>query len=470
MRKSIKLRLLISRDKLRSIFKAKIIFITLFFALSLSFFTSTLAIIPHSLLPKIIPTHIENQNNELSKKDVQRFVTTIALIHRYYIKNVGNNELFNSAISGMINNLDPHSSYLDTNDLKELKTTVSGEFVGIGIELTLSKDGLLKVISPLNDSPAARAEIKPNDFIVKINGQLVQNMSLPEAVSRIKGKKGTSVTLTILRKTMDKPLIFNITREPIHLISVKSKILEPGYAYVQITFFQGPVVTQLHEAISKLRMESNSHLKGLVLDLRNNPGGLLDVSAGVADSFLDSNKIHQYNDYIVYTKGRVPGANIQIKATPGDLIPNTPMVVLINGGSASASEIVAGALQDYKRAIIMGTPSFGKGSVQTVLPITHDYAIKLTTALYYTPAGREIQEKGIIPNVTVPELTIKPAEIHLTFDEADFQNHLPNDMVDNSKTRLVQEKKLLQSQLELAQRDYQLYEALLMLHGLNAHS
>nr|WP_251366228.1 S41 family peptidase [Coxiella-like endosymbiont of Rhipicephalus sanguineus] len=424
---------------------------------------------PHPLLPTITPTQIENQNDELSKKNIQRFVTTIALIHRYYIKNVENDELFNSAISGMITSLDPHSSYLDTNDLKELKTTVSGEFIGIGIELTLSKDGLLKVISPLDDSPAARAEIKPNDFILKINGQLVQNMSLPEAVSRIKGKKGTSVTLTVLRKFMDKPLIFNITREPIHLISVKSKMLEPGYGYVRITFFQGPVVTQLHEAISKLKTESNSHLKGLVLDLRNNPGGLLDVSAGVADSFLDSNKIHQYNDYIVYTKGRFPGADIKIKATSGDLISNTPMVVLINGGSASASEIVAGALQDYKRAIIMGTPSFGKGSVQTVLPIGHDDAIKLTTALYYTPAGREIQEKGIIPNVTVPELTIKPAEMGLTLDEADFQNHLPNDMVKSSKTAVEQEKKLLEAQLELAKTDYQLYEAFLMLHGLNAH-
>ncbi len=437
-----KLQWSISRDKLRPISKGKIVFVTSFFGLSLNFLTSTLAI-SHPLLPIITPTQIENQNDELSKKNVQRFVTTIALIHRYYIKNVDNDELFNNAISGMIVSLDPHSSYLDTNDIKELKTTVSGEFVGIGIELTLSKDGLLKVISPLDDSPAARSEIKPNDFIVKINGQLVQNMSLLEAVGRIKGKKGTSVTLTVLRKSTDKPLIFNITREPIHLISVKSKMLEPDYGYVRITFFQGSVVTQLHEAISKLKTESNSHLKGLVLDLRNNPGGLLDVSAGVADSFLDSNKIYQYNDYIVYTKGRVPGANIHIKATPGDLIPNTPIVVLINGGSASASEIVAGALQDYKRAIIMGTTSFGKGSVQTVLPIDHDDAIKLTTALYYTPAGREIQEKGIIPNVTVPELTIltiKPAEMGFTLDEADFQNHLPNDMVKSSKTSVEQEK------------------------------
>lgn len=424
----------------------------------------TLALtVSYSLLPTIQLT--QTVNGKLSNKDLQRLVCAISLIHRYYIKNIDNSALLNSAISGMVANLDPHSSYLDTNELKELKMTVSGEFVGIGIELTLSKDGLLKVISPLDDSPAAQAGIKPNDLILKINGKLVQNMSLSEAMNKIRGKKGTNVTLTVLRK--DKPFTFNITRELIHLISVKSRMLEPGYGYVRITFFQGPVVTQLYKSISKLKAESNGHLKGIVLDLRNNPGGLLDVSAKVADSFLDANKIHKYNSYIVYTKGRFRGANIHIKASNGDLIPKTPIVVLINGGSASASEIVAGALQDYKRAIIMGTRSFGKGSVQTVLPIGHNDAIKLTTALYYTPAGREIQATGIVPNVTVPELTINVPVTTLTPDEADFQNHLPNDMGNTSK-KAKQQKKILEKQLELAKTDYQLYEALLMLHGLNS--
>lgn len=445
------------------------VFMGSFFGFSLSFLTSIIYV-PRPLFPTIISRQIENQNDELSKQDVQRFVTAVALIHRYYINNVDNNKLFNNAISGMIASLDPHSSYLNASNLKELKTTVSGELVGVGIELILSKDGLLKVISPLDDSPAALAGIKPNDFIIKINGQLVQNMSLPEAVSKIKGKKGTNVKLTVLRKSTDRPLIFIITRKPIHLISVKSKMLEPCYGYVRITFFQGPVVTQLHEAISALKTDSNSHLKGLVLDLRNNPGGLFGASAEVADSFLDSSKIHQYKDYIVYTKGRVLGADVHIKATRGDLIPNTPIVVLINGGSASASEIVAGALQDYKRAIIMGTPSFGKGSVQTVLPIGQDNAIKLTTALYYTPAGREIQARGIIPNITVPEFSIEPAAMGLTLDEENFQNHLPNDVAESQKTGTEQAKKLLQAQLKLAKTDYQLYEALIMLHGLNAYS
>ncbi|ATN74913.1 S41 family peptidase [Coxiella burnetii] len=431
--------------------------------------TTVFAFSPPFLPKTLISTPAEDKNDELSRKDVERFVTAIALVHQYYIKNMSNKKLLDSAISGMMANLDPHSSYLDNNDLKELKTTVSGEFVGVGIELTVSKDGLLKVISPLEDSPAARAGIQPNDYIVKIDDQLVQNMSLPEAVSRIKGKKETTIKLTVLRKSANKPLIFSIQREPIHLVSVKSKTLEPGYGYVRITFFQGPVENQLRDAIDKLKKESQGPLKGLVLDLRNNPGGLLDVSAQVADSFLDASKMHRYNDLIVYTKGRVPGADIQIKATPGDLIPHTPMVVLINGGSASASEIVAGALQDYKRAIIMGTPSFGKGSVQTVLPIGKEDAIKLTTALYYTPAGREIQAKGIIPNVAVPEFSITPPKSQLSLDEADFQNHLPNDGAASTKanpTTAEEEKNLLQIQLQLAKTDYQLYQALMMLQGL----
>ncbi|WP_267257017.1 S41 family peptidase [Coxiella endosymbiont of Ornithodoros maritimus] len=432
-------------------------------------FTTVFAFSSPFLLKMLISTPAEDKSDKLSRKDVERFVTAIALVHQYYIKNVSNKKLLDSAISGMIANLDPHSSYLDNNDLKELKTTVSGEFVGVGIELTLSKGGLLKVISPLEDSPAARAGIQPNDYIVKIDDQLVQNMSLPEAVNRIKGKKQTTVKLTVLRKSANKPLIFSIQREPIHLLSVKSKTLEPGYGYVRVTFFQGPVENQLRDAIDKLKKESQGLLKALVLDLRNNPGGLLDVSAQVADSFLDASKMHRYNDLIVYTKGRVPGADIQIKATAGDLIPHTPMVVLINGGSASASEIVAGALQDYKRAIIMGTPSFGKGSVQTVLPIGENDAIKLTTALYYTPAGREIQAEGIIPNVSVPEFSITPPKSQLTLDEADFQNHLPNDGVPSAKANpgtTEEEKNLSQTQLQLAKTDYQLYQALMILQGL----
>lgn len=414
---------------------------------------------------------LNKESNQLPKEDIERFVSAIALIHRYYIKPVKNGSLFDSAIRGMIANLDPHSSYLDADDLKELKATVSGEFVGVGIELTLSKEGLLKVISPLDGSPAQKAGIKPEDYIIKINKELVRNLSLEEAVRKIKGKKGTKVTLTVLRKNVDKPLVFNLMRQTIHLISVNSKTLEPGYAYVRITFFQGPLEKQLQTAIEQLKKDNGGKLNGLVLDLRNNPGGLLDVSADVASTFLDSDVLKRYHDLIVYTKGRIPGADIQIKATQHDMIPKTPMVVLINGGSASASEIVAGALQDYKRAIIMGSRSFGKGSVQTVLPINADSAIKLTTALYYTPAGREIQAEGIVPDVSVPELAVKTTDSNLvSIDEADFQNHLLNQNGHLSATQQALEtaQKTLQTEMTLAKDDYQLYQALMMLKGLSA--
>src|SRR3990167_81046 len=412
---------------------------------------------------------INNSNKELPRGDIQRFVTAIALIHNYYIKNVTNDTLFNNAIRGMIANLDPHSSYLDPEELKELKTTVSGNFVGVGIELTIAKNGLLKVVSPLDNSPAKKAGIQPGDIIIKIDKQLVRDLNLQEAVQRIKGKKGTTVMLTILRKGTEKPLKFTLTRADIHLISVTSKMLEKGYAYVRISFFQGPLEKQLRDTINQLKKESGGQLQGLVLDLRNNPGGLLDASADVANTFLNTKNIRQYNGVIVYTKGRIPSSDMKIKASPGDIIPGTPMVVLINGGSASASEIVAGALQDYKRAIIMGTRSFGKGSVQTVLPLGEDSAIKLTTALYYTPAGREIQARGIIPDVVVPELKVKNTGNGLiAIDESDFDNHISGNNEDGNLQAHSIRKKLLDSQLKIAKEDYQLYEALMMLQGLNA--
>lgn len=411
---------------------------------------------------------LTEETNNLPQKDIERFVTAIAMIHHYYIKDIKNKKLFDHAIQGMVENLDPHSTYLDAEALKELKTTISGQFVGIGIELALS-DGALKVISPLDDSPAQKAGIKAGDLIVKINGILVSQMNLSEAVKHIKGKKGTSVKLSILRKSTKKTISVKVKRDTIRLVSVKHRLLENGYGYLRITFFQGPVQQQLVKAIKALKKESNGKLAGLVLDLRNNPGGLLDTSGDVANDFLDAKKIKQFNQYVVYTKGRIPGSNSHIKATPGDLINRAPMVVLINGGSASASEIVAGALQDYQRAIIMGTRSFGKGSVQTVLPLDKNSAIKLTTALYYTPAGREIQAEGIIPDVTTPELNITHDEDDLlAIEEATFENHLANVKQNNArKSALKQHKTLLKKELKLAKDDYQLYEALMMLKGLS---
>lgn len=448
--------------------RSKTILIALLLMISLNGWA---AVEPGPVLASNNTSKVQIRNrNDLPRNQIKRFVTAIAIIKRYYIKNTGYNKLFGNAIRGMVSRLDPHSSFLDKQDLKDLRTTVSGQFVGIGVELT-TQNGVLKVISPLEDTPAERAGIKANDFIIKVNGKLVKNMTLREAVRHIKGKKGTKVRLTILRSNMKKPLILSITRDTVKLVTVKKKLLENGYGYVRVTFFQGPVARELTRAIEQLKTKAGGRLKGFILDLRNNPGGLLDVSGKVTDLFLNSKGIKKYHDYIVYTKGRIPGSDITLKATPGDIIRGVPMVVLINGGTASASEIVAGALQDYKRAIIMGTRSFGKGSVQTVLPISQNSAIKLTTALYYTPAGRIIQAEGIEPNVIVPNLKVGQKDITglLDFDEADYQNHLNNKKDKKAfRNRLKELKQQQINELKLAQKDYQLYEALVMLKGMHA--
>lgn len=411
----------------------------------------------------------DNSGIKLPKQDIQKFVTSIAVIKHYYIKNVGDQKLFNAAIKGMLTSLDPHSAFLDKDGLKSLRSTVSGEFVGVGIELTLDK-GALKVISPLEGTPAFKAGVKPNDMIIKVDNKLIQNMSLQEAITHIKGKRGTQVKLTILRKGENKPLQIMVKRDVIKVKAVKSKILENGYGYLRIALFQGPVDQQMQKALKKLLAQSGGHLKGLVLDLRGNPGGLLAASAKVADTFLNTTELQKYDGLIVYTKGRIKGADIRYKAKAKDMLHGAPLVVLINGGSASASEIVAGALQDYKRAIVMGTRSFGKGSVQTVIPINKENAIKITTALYYTPSGQVIQARGIIPNVTVPALTVSDKNLNdlIKIDEADFKNHLANGEAKKEAARLEKLKKQRENELELAKSDYQLYEALMMLKGMSA--
>ncbi len=357
--------------------------------------------------------------------------------------------------------------YLDAEDLKDLETAVSGEFVGIGVELT-TQDGALKVISPLEGTPADKAGLKPGDFIIKIDNKIVQNMSLREAVNRIKGKKGTQVSLTIVRKGEDKPINLNITRETVKLLTLRSKMLDDHYGYIRLSFFQGPVDDQLIKAVQDL--QSKYKLQGLILDLRNNPGGLLDVSARVADVFLDTDKTQQYHNVIVYTKGRIPGSDMQLKTSGQDKTKGIPLVVLINNGSASASEIVAGALQDYHRAVIVGTVSFGKGSVQTVLPLG-DGAIKLTTALYHTPSGRVIQAKGIQPDVIVPQLQVteKNQNAFIDIDEEGYRNHLTNtDGEDHTQATLEKYQKDRNEEVSLAKEDYQLFSALMILKGISS--
>lgn len=414
-------------------------------------------------------TH-SSSNGELPPEQIKRFVTAISAIKHYYIKDIGDDKLFSNALSGMVSNLDPHSSFLDSSDLKELNTTVSGEFVGIGIEL-IPQDGALKIISPLEGSPADKAGIKADDLVIKIDNKIVQNMSLREAINNIKGPRGTKVNITILRKGSDKPLQFSVARDTIHIKTVKQKMLENGYGYLRISLFQGPVGTNVKESIRALEKESKNELKGLILDLRNNPGGLLDVSAEVTQSFLDPNQLKKYDSIVVYTKGRIEGSDMQFRAHGRDMIHGAPMVVLINGGSASASEIVAGALQDYRRAVVMGTRSFGKGSVQTIIPIGDDSALKLTTALYYTPAGRVIQAQGIQPDVVIPQMNVtKENNDFIDFDESEFNNHLKNGDAKRYRAKLDDLKKTREQELEIAKKDYQMYEALMMLKGMHAVS
>lgn len=414
----------------------------------------------------------QSQSQTLSKNEIDQFSKSIETIQHYYIRKIDDKTLLNNAINGMVMRLDPHSSFLDKDELKNLETTVSGKFAGVGIELTTDR-GMLRVISAIHDTPAEKAGIKPGDLIVKVGSKLIQDMTISEAIKHIKGKPGTTVTLTIIRKGEDKPLSIAMIREMVKLEAVQSKLLMPGFGYARLSLFQGPVAIQLRAAIEKLKSESHNQLKGFILDLRSNPGGLLDVSADVVNLFLDKNKTNRYHNLIVYTKGRIQNADNNYYTKDNDIIPNVPMVVLINGGTASASEIVAGALQDYKRAIIMGTRSFGKGSVQTVIPIDDESALKLTTALYYTPSGREIQARGIEPDVIIPELAVNEKQITglLDIDEANYDRHIENNNGDDTivKTPLdLKQKDQEKSQLTLAKTDYQLYEALMMLKGMHA--
>lgn len=416
-------------------------------------------------------------------KEIKRFATVIANIKRYYIEPVDDEKLFKNAMSGMLSRLDPHSTYLTKQDLQDLQTATSGKFGGIGIEI-VPYQGMIKVISPLDDTPASKAGIKAGDIIVRINNKLVKDMNLRDAISMMRGKRGSKVRLTILRKAEKKPLHFVISREVIRLKNIKSELLDKGYAYIRIAFFQNNVQAALLKAVKNLTKKSGGQLNGLILDLRNNPGGLLDAAIAVADSFLDATQL-KGNKLIVYTKGKIARTNIHAKAKPGDILENTPIIVLINSGSASASEIVAGALKDHHRAIILGERSFGKGSVQTVIPIDNETGIKLTTALYYTPKGQSIQAKGIEPDVIVADLKIPKSKtqdvVFDPIDEGDLIGHLGNGNAKkaNSKTEATKKTKsqtvatntlTAQKRKEdkLLHKDFQLYEALHLLKGLHA--
>ena len=378
----------------------------------------------------------QSQTTGLPIQDLRTFAEVFNAIKQGYVEPVEDKKLINNAISGMVSNLDPHSTYLDAEAFKELQVGTHGEFGGLGIEVGM-EDGFVKVIAPIEDTPAARAGLKTGDLIVKIDDTAVKGLTLNEAVKKLRGKPKTQVTLTIARKGMNKPLIVTLTREVIKVQSVKFKMIEPGYGYIRITQFQENTTAALANAVNQLY--KNGPLKGLILDLRNDPGGLLNGAVGVSAVFLPPNEL------VVSTDGRAPDAKNKLYAKAEDYqtgredelrnlpagIKTVPLIVLVNGGSASASEIVAGALQDYKRATILGTQTFGKGSVQTVLPLPGNTAIKLTTARYYTPKGRSIQAKGIEPDIEVEET---PGSKKNGLREADLGGHLVNNQEKDKET------------------------------------
>jgi carboxyl-terminal processing protease len=371
--------------------------------------------------------------------ELRAFAEVFGAIKTGYVENVEDKKLITEAINGMLTGLDPHSAYLDQEAFKELQVGTQGEFGGLGIEVGM-EDGFVKVVSPIEDTPAFRAGLKPGDLIIKLDDSPVKGMTLNDAVKKMRGKPKTSIKLTILRKGEAKPLEIAIMRDVIKVQSVKSKMIEPGFGYLRVTQFQEETATDVVRHLDKLYKSDaeakGTGLKGLVLDLRNDPGGLLHGAIGVAAAFLPPNSV------VVTTDGRVEAAKRKYTAASEDYLRSgredfikklpegarsVPMIVLVNGGSASASEIVAGALQDHKRAVVMGTQTFGKGSVQTVLPLSAKTAIKLTTARYYTPNGRSIQAKGIEPDIVVEETANGGSRERLR--EADLDRHLSNDKV-----------------------------------------
>ncbi|MBS0509903.1 MAG: S41 family peptidase [Proteobacteria bacterium] len=415
----------------------------------------------------------------LPVEELRAFADVFSAIKQGYVEPVEDKKLITDAISGMLSGLDPHSAYLDAEAFKELQVGTQGEFGGLGIEVGM-EDGFVKVVSPIEDTPAFRAGVKTGDLIVKLDDTPVKGMSLNDAVKRMRGKPKTDITLTIMRKGENRPIVITLTREVIKVQSVKSKLVEPGYGYVRVAQFQENTASSLVQHLDKLA--KGNDLKGLVLDLRNDPGGLLHGAVGVAAAFLPSNTL------VVSTDGRTEDAKREYRASPEDylrgsrddflrhlppVVRDLPMVVLVNGGSASASEIVAGALQDHKRAVVMGTQTFGKGSVQTILPLNNNTAIKLTTARYYTPSGRSIQAKGIEPDIVVEDTANGSGK---RLREVDLQRHLGNDKDPGAERKAEQKDKAATPaedeavetpRFELAGKDdRQLDQAINLLKGL----
>ncbi|MDT8397581.1 MAG: S41 family peptidase [Pseudomonadales bacterium] len=410
------------------------------------------------LSPAMLAANDDTVNSRLLPVDeVRIFTEVLNRIRSSYVEPIDDKTLLENAVKGMLAGIDPHSTYLAKDDYDALQESTNGEFGGLGVEVSI-QDGYIKVISPMDGSPAARAGIMAGDLIIKLGDTPSRDVSLADTVTLMRGEPGTTIVLTIAREGVSQPFEVTVTREIIAVHSVRSRVLEPGYAYIRIAQFAANTDKEVVEALTSLQQDSGP-LKGLVLDLRNNPGGVLQASVGVVDAFLSEG-------LIVYTEGRVENAEMRFEADAADPSQGVPLVVLINGGSASASEIVAGALQDQQRGIIMGTSSFGKGSVQTVLPLTNDRAIKLTTALYYTPNGRSIQATGIIPDIVVDrgQVTRIPDSV-AAYKEADLTNHLANGNRNGPTATNAPVPAVTTDEVLVA--DYQLNEAVNVLKGLN---
>ena len=428
------------------------IFKKLLFMILLVFITSKLT---------LANTEEEKDVDVLPLNEIRTFTEIFSKIKNDYVENINDKKLLENAIRGMLQGLDPHSAYLDKEAYRELQEGASGKFGGLGIEVGY-EDGFVKVISPIDDTPAQRAGVKAGDLIIKLDGKSVKGISLMEAVKMMRGKPGSEIVLTILREGEEKPFNLPVVRDIITVKSIKAETIEPGFMYIRISNFQIHTVDDMRKSLKKLKNENTDNLKGLVLDLRNNPGGLLNAAVGVSDLFLN-------NGLIVYTEGRIKDSKLKFTAKPTEVFKNIPIIVLVNGGSASASEIVAGALQDHKRAIIMGERTFGKGSVQTILPMSDETALKLTTARYFTPSGRSIQASGIEPDMIVKNIQFNVTNSNDMdnglIKEADLSGHLDNEIAENN----IDIDKKAKSNSSLVENDYQLYEAINVLKGLSIH-
>ncbi|CAM3373416.1 S41 family peptidase [Halomonas lysinitropha] len=423
-------------------------------ALSIAIRRLVSALLPAALLvlaPLPAAAQAQSPEDDLPVAEIQAFAEVFERIKRAYVEEVEDADLLRNAMRGMLSELDPHSAYLDSEEFESLRESTQGEFGGVGIEVGM-EEGQLTVITPIDDTPASRAGLQSRDKILRIDDTPTDRLSLQEAVNLMRGEPGTDIRLTILRQGESAPLEVTLTREIIRTESVKSELLEAGYGYLRVSQFQTRTGEQVGSAIR--RLERDGPLKGLVLDLRNNPGGVLQAAVDVADAFLD-------DGLIVYTEGRLPDSEMRFSAGRETVAADVPMVILINGGSASAAEIVAGALQDQRRGVVMGTESFGKGSVQQVMPLGNGEGLKLTTALYFTPDGRSIQAQGIEPDVEVIRGRLEVAEgSGLDVRESDLEGHLRSP--DEQRTRSEMSERL--------REDYQLGEALNLLKALNVLS